>query len=81
MKLYVAFRTDVDPPTRTARGSFTILKKEMKEAGEGAEFTVVLYDIKPNLENLCQAIEDVTELDADWTADYYIKQDQLREVK
>jgi hypothetical protein len=82
MKVYVAFRTDVDPPTRDASPSFTKLKEAMKGAGAGAEFTVVLYDFKPNVANVCQAIMDVTELDADSATDYRINDHgQLREVK
>ena len=82
MKIYVAHRTDVDPTTRMASGSFTKLKEQMKEAGGGAEFTVVLHDFKPNVENVCQAIMDVTECDAVESTDYRVNdQGQLREVK
>lgn len=86
MKVYVAFRTDdvddEDIPKRMASPSFTKLKESMKEAGGGAEFTVVLYDFKPNVANVCQAIADVTELEATSATDYRINdQGQLREVK
>jgi hypothetical protein len=82
MKVYVAFRTDEDPPTKQASPSFTKLKEQMKEAGVGAEFTVVLYDIKPNVENLCKAIVDVTDLDAESATDFRVNEaGQLREVK
>lgn len=82
MKVYVAFKTDEDPPTRQASPSFTKLKEEMKKADAGSTFTVVLYDFKPNVANVCQAIMDVTELDADSATDYRINdQGQLREVK
>ncbi len=86
MKIYVAFRTDEiedeEVPKRFAGPSFTKLKESMKDAGAGAEFTVVLYDFKPNVANVCQAIVDVTELDADSATDYRVNDHgQLREVK
>lgn len=86
MKIYVAFRTDEvedeDIPKRIAKPSFTILKGLMKEAGPGAEFTVALFDIKPSVGNVCQAIVDITELDAESSTDYRINDHgQLREVK
>jgi len=82
MKIYVAFRTDTDEVERMASPSFTKLKESMKKAGEGAEFTVALYDIKPNVENLCKAIVDVTDLGADSSTEYRVNaQGQLREVK
>lgn len=84
-----------DAPTKMANPSFTKLKSMMK--GEmspdgvklkkpidmsGAEFTVVLYDFKPNVANVCQAIVDVTELDAESATDYRVNDHgQLREVK
>lgn len=81
MKLYVSFRSDIEPPTKMASGNFNKLKKRMKDEGEeGAEYTVGLFDIKPNLENLCQAIEDVTQLPADEITEYVIKNGQLREA-
>ena len=85
MKVYVAFRTDEiedAEPTRLASPSFTKLKEQMKEAGPGAEFTVALYDFKPNVANVCQAIVDVSELDAESATDYKVSDSgQLREVK
>lgn len=86
MKIYVAFRTDEvedeDVPKRIAGPSFTKLKEQMKEAGAGAEFTVALYDFKPNVENVCKAIVDVTDLGADSATDYRVNDHgQLREVK
>jgi len=72
MKIYVAYRTDVDPPTKLADGSFTTLRKLMKAEGPGAEFTVALYDFKPSLANLVQAIVDVTELPAESATDYRV---------
>ena len=86
MKIYVAFRTDDDPPEdaalKMASPSFTKLKEQMKEAGGGAEFTVALYDFKPNVGNVCQAIVDVNEIGADSATDYRVNdQGQLREVK
>jgi hypothetical protein len=82
MKIYVAFRTDVDPPTRIANGSFTTIKKLMKEEGSGAEFTLALYDFKPSLVNMCQAIMDVTEIGAESAIDYHVTdKGHLREVK
>lgn len=81
MKVYVSFRTDIDQPTKLASPSMTKLKADMKLEGDGAEFTVVLYDIKPNVENLCAAIVDVTDLEAESSQDYRINaQGQLREV-
>lgn len=82
-------------PTKMANPSFTklkaMMKGEMGTDGEklkkpidmvGAEFTVVLYDFKPNVANVCQAIVDVTELDAESATDYRVNdQGQLREVK
>ena len=56
--------------------------KSAKESVENAEYTVVLYDFKPNLANVCQAITDVTELEALWSLDFKISDNgQLREVK
>lgn len=82
MKIYVAFRTDGEAVEKTANGSFTKLKEFMKETGDGAEFTVVLYDFKPNLANVCQSITDVTELEAEWSKEFRINSSgQLREVK
>jgi hypothetical protein len=85
MRIYVAFRTDVDPPTKTVRGSFAVLKSLMKgedEPNVGHEYTVVEYDIKPNLANLCQAVEDVTELPAESATYYRVnEQGQLRQLK
>jgi hypothetical protein len=82
MKVYVSFRTDVEPNTRIASPSFTKIKEALKEHEPGAEFTVVLFDFKPNVENLCKAIVDVTEIQADSATDYKINaQGQLREVK
>ena len=82
MKIYVAFRTDEEIPTRIASPSFTKLKESMKEAGAGAEFTVALFDFKPSVGNVCQAIVDVTELDAESSTDYRVNDSgQLREVK
>lgn len=82
MKIYVAFRTDVEPPTRMASPSFTKLKEQMKEVGAGSEFTVALYDFKPNVGNVCQAIVDVNEIGADSATEYRVNdQGQLREVK
>ena len=95
MKIYVAFRTDVEPNKKMACGSMTILKGRMKgthgATGKklkkpidriGAEFTVVLYDFKPNLTNVCQAISNVTELPGTWELEFKInEQNQLREVK
>ena len=81
MKIYVAFRTDVDPPTRLASPSFTKLKKELQQT-KNASYTVALFDIKPNVENLCKAITDVTELEADEATDYIVNaQGHLRKVK
>jgi hypothetical protein len=83
-------------PTKMANPSLTKLKLMMKGemdpvSGEklkkpidmvGAEFTAVLYDFKPNVANVCQAIVDVTELDAESATDYRINDHgQLREVK
>jgi hypothetical protein len=81
MKFYVAHRTDVDPPTKIAGSSKSLLKDQMKECGDGTEFTLVLHDVKPNLANFCQAIMDVTELDAVEATDYVISHGQVREVK
>ena len=82
MKVYVAFRTDGETVEKLANGSYTKLQKEMKEEGAGAEFTVVLYDFKPNLANVCQAVMDVTELPGEWSKEFRINdQGQLREVK
>jgi hypothetical protein len=82
MKIYVAFRTDVEPNTKIASPSFTKLREELKGNDPGAEFTVVLFDFKPNVENLCKAIVDVTEIPADSATEYRINaQGQLREVK
>jgi hypothetical protein len=81
MKFYVAHRTDVDPPTKMASGSKTLLKADMKACGDGAEFTLVLHDVKPNLANFVQAVMDVTELDAVEATDYYVSHGQLRLVK
>lgn len=82
-------------PTKMANPSFTKLKGMMKgeldQNGEklkkpidmsGAEFTVVLYDFKPNVANVCQAIVDVTEIGAESATDYRVNDHgQLREVK
>lgn len=86
MKIYVAFRTDTEQIERMASPSMTKLKAQMKgpedEPHVGAEYTVVLYDIKPNVENLCKAIVDVTDLDAESSTEYRVNaQGQLREVK
>lgn len=86
MKIYVAFRTDdvddEDALMRMASPSFTKLKESMKEAGSGAEFTVALYDFKPNVDNMCKAIVDVTDIGADSATDYRVNSSgQLREVK
>lgn len=84
-----------EQPVKWANPSFTKLKGMMKGEldtnGEklknpldmkGAEFTVVLYDFKPNVSNICQAIMDITELPADSATDYRINDHgQLREVK
>jgi hypothetical protein len=84
-----------DAPTKMANPSLTklklMMKGEMSPEGEklkkpidmaGAEFTVVLYDFKPNVANVCQAIVDVAEIIAT-SATYYRVNDhgQLREVK
>jgi hypothetical protein len=82
MKIYVAFRTDVEPPTRIASPSRTKIKEALKGYEAGAEFTVVLFNFKPNAENLCKAIVDVTEIDAEEATSYRINvQGQVREVK
>jgi len=95
MKIYVAFRTDVEEDVKIAEGSFTKLKARMKGTHDaegkllkkpldmvGAEFTVVEYNFKPNLTNVCQAIMDVTELDANESFEFRVNdQGQLREVK
>lgn len=82
MRIYVAFRTDTDQGEKTANGSLTKLKAEMKAAGSGAEFTVGEYNFKPNLSNVCQAIVDVTDLDAESAVYFRVNdQGQLREVK
>lgn len=85
MKVYVAFRTDVadgTAPPKMASNSFTKLKEQMKEAGAGAEFTVAIYDFKPSVANVCQAIVDVNELGAESATDYRVNDHgQLREVK
>lgn len=80
MKIYVAHRTDVDPPRVVgASGSFTKIKKRMKK---GRTYTVVLHDFKPNLDNICTAIVDVTDLDAEWARDYVVTEaGHVREVK
>lgn len=86
MRIYVAHRTDVDPPTKMASGSISTLRDRMrgpsKKPNIGADYTVVEHDIKPDLANLCQAIEDVTEIDA-VSALYFHVNDKghLREVK
>jgi hypothetical protein len=95
MKIYVVFRTDTEETERTANGSLTKLKGYMKGThnalGEplkkpvdktGAEYTVVLYEFKPNLTNVCQAVMDVTELDALKSWEFRINNiGQLREIK
>ena len=82
MKIYVAFRTDVEPPTRMASPSFTKLKEQMKESDPGSEFTVALFDFKPSVGNVCQAIVDVTEIGAESATDYRVNDHgQLRELK
>ena len=82
MKVYVSFRTDVEPNTRIASPSFTKIKEALKTHDKGAEFTVVLFDFKPNVENLCKAITDVTEIDAESATSYRINaQGQLRAIK
>lgn len=81
MKVYVAHRTDVDPSRRWASGSFTKLKVRMKKK-RGATFTVVLHEFKPNLDNICAAIVDVTDLDAEWARDYQVTEaGHVREIK
>lgn len=81
MKIYVAHRTDVEPSTRMASGSMTKLKELMKETKEEAEFTVVLHNVKPNVENFCKAIVDVTDLDAEESWDFRLNQHgQLRKA-
>lgn len=81
MKVYVAFRTDVDPPPRLASPSFTKLKKQMVIT-KNADYTVALYDIKPNVENLCKAIVDVTDLDAEEAMYFHVnEQGHLRSVE
>jgi len=86
---------DDDIPQRMATPSLTKLKLMMKgEAGPdgeklkkpiamaGCEFTVALYDFKPSVGNICQAIIDITELDAESSTDYRVNDHgQLREVK
>ena len=80
MKIYVAFRTDVDPPTRTAEGSFNKLKRRLVDT-IGAEYTVATFDIKPDLVSICAAIVDVTTLEADEAAQYKVNERrQLRKV-
>ena len=95
MKIYCAFRTDEDPPSRMTEGSFNKLRARMKGTHDasgkklkkpldmaGAEFTVVLYDFKPSLPNVCQAIADVTDLAAESATRYRVNdQNQLREVR
>lgn len=82
MRIYVAHRTDTDEVEHLAEGSFTKLKSKMKACGSGAEFTVVEHNFKPNLTNVCQAIVDVTELDAEESWDFRVNdQGQLREIK
>jgi len=82
MKVYVAFRTDVEPTTRIANPSFTKLKGLLKDHDPGAEFTVVLFNFKPNVENLCLAIVDITDIPAESATEYRINpQGQLRVVK
>jgi hypothetical protein len=82
MRIYVAFRTDGDVVEKTASGSFTKLKEVMKSGGDGAEFTVVEYNFKPSLGNVCQAIMDVTELEAEHSQEFRVNSSgQLREVR
>lgn len=97
MKVYVAFRMDENEADdqRFANGSMTILSKMMKgtvdkEGKErkkpvdmsGSEWTVVLYDFKPNVANVCKAIVDVTDITAVSGKDYRVNDHgQLREVK
>jgi hypothetical protein len=95
MRIYVAFRTDEDPPTRMAEGSFNKLRGRMKGTHAangkklkkpismvGAEFTVAEYNFKPNLTNVCQAVADITEMDAESATSYRInEQNHLREIK
>lgn len=95
MKIYVAFRTDEDPPSRMAEGSFNKLRGRMKGTHDasgkqlkkpidmvGAEFTVAEYNFKPNLTNVCQAIADVADLGAESATSYRVnEQNQLRIVK
>lgn len=81
MKIYVAHRTDVEPSTRMASGSMTKLKEMMKATKEEAEFTVVLHNVKPNVENFCTAIVDVTDLDAEESWGFRLnKHGQLRKA-
>lgn len=80
MKIYVAFRTD-KKVKKMASPSMTKLREQMKKKGEGAAFTVALFDFKPNVENLCKAIVDVTDIGAESASYFRINaQGQLREV-
>jgi hypothetical protein len=95
MKIYVAYRTDGDAVEKMALGSFNKLKAVMKGTHNmtgkklkkpvdmiGAEFTVVLYDFKPNLDNICQAVTDPQELPALESYEYRVNEHgQLRQVK
>jgi hypothetical protein len=82
MKLYVAFRTDAKPKKKLASGSFTKLKERVKETKlEDSEWTIVLFDVKPNLDNCCQLVENVAKLEGEWAKDFRLMASGLREVK
>jgi len=54
----------------------------LKDHDPGAEFTVILFNFKPNVENLCLAIVDITDIPAESATEYRINpQGQLRVVK
>ena len=80
MKIYVSFeQTGADSVEKMASGSLTKLLNKLRK--QGGEFTVALFDVKPNVDNICKLIVDVTELEAEWVREYVAADGRLREVK
>ena len=84
-KVYVAFREapakPIPKPRMLASNSQTKLKADMREH-IGSEWTVALYDLKPNVETLCAlAMGKLKEMDAESSTRYRVNDSgQLREI-
>lgn len=82
MKIYVAWRTDVDPPKRIVGGNINKLIPKLRDCGPGAEFTVALLNVQPTLLDLCKVIESPENFGAEEVTEYAVNdQKQLRKVK